>query len=118
MASRHQEEQERRRRELDAAVRRAAAASEPAAMPMAKNRLIAVSTSTPPPMRDLTMTGTSDSVIAPTIQNQLTAIAPTHCRSSALSSLEDLARRRPRVEVDLEARARRCRSAGMNSDAP
>ena len=55
-------------------------------MPIAKNRLIAVSTSTPPPMRDLMMTGTSDSVIAPTIQNQLTAIAPTHWRSSALSS--------------------------------
>ena len=55
-----------------------AASSDPAAMPMAKNRLIAVSTSTPPPMRDLMMTGTSDSVIAPTIQNQLTAIAPTH----------------------------------------
>ena len=64
----------------------AAASSEPTAMPIAKNRLIAVSTSTPPPMRDFTMTGTSDSVMAPTIQNQLTAIAPTHCRSSCLSS--------------------------------
>ena len=66
---------------------RTAASSEPAATPMAKTSLIAVSTSTPPPMRDLMMTGTSDSVIAPTIQNQLTAAAPTHWRSSALSSL-------------------------------
>ena len=65
---------------------RTAASSEPAATPMAKTSVIAVSTSTPPPMRDLMMTGTSDRVIAPTIQNQLTAAAPTHWRSSALSS--------------------------------
>ena len=40
----------------------------------------------PPPMRDLMMTGTSDSVIAPTVQNQLVPSAATHCRSSARSS--------------------------------
>ncbi len=82
----HDDQHERRRRELDAAMREHRGEQRAGAMPMAKNRLIAVSTSTPPPMRDLTMTGTSDSVIAPTIQNQLTAIAPTHERSSAFSS--------------------------------
>ncbi len=53
---------------------------------MAKNRLTAVSTSTPPPMRALMMTGASDSVSAPTIQNQLTARQPTHCLSLARNS--------------------------------
>ena len=51
----------------------AAAASEPAATPTAKKRLIAISTSMPPPIRDLMMTGRSDSVTAPTVQNQLDA---------------------------------------------
>ena len=73
----------------------AAAASEPAATPTAKKRLIAISTSMSPPMRDLMMTGTSDSVTAPTVQNQLTPIAPTHCRSSAPSS---------RITVAVEAK--------------
>ena len=63
-----------------------AAASEPAATPTAKMRLIAISTSRPPPMRDFMMTGTRDSVTMPTVQNQLVASAATHCRSSARSS--------------------------------
>ena len=73
----------------------AAAPSEPAATPMAKKRLIAISTSTPPPTRDLMMTGTSDSVTAPTVQNQLVPIAPTHWRSSARTS---------RITVQVEAK--------------
>ena len=72
-----------------------AAPSEPAAMPMAKKRLIAISTSMPPPMRDLMMTGTSDSVIAPTVQNQLVPSAATHWRSSARTS---------RITVQVEAK--------------
>ena len=55
-------------------------------MPIAKNKLIAVSTSTPAPMRDLTTTGTIDSVTAPTSQNQLTATPPTHWRLSRFNS--------------------------------
>jgi hypothetical protein len=38
----------------------AAAAREPAATPTAKKRLMAISTSMSPPMRDLMMTGTSE----------------------------------------------------------
>ena len=65
----------------------AAASSEPAAMPIAKNRLIAVATSTPPPMRDLMMTGTSDSVIAPDHPEPAHRDRqPTQWRSSAFSS--------------------------------
>ena len=64
-----------------------AALSEPAATPTAKMRLMAISTSIPPPTRCLTMTGTSESVIAPTVQNQLVPSAPTHWRSSARTSL-------------------------------
>ena len=71
-----------------------AASSEPEATPTAKNRLIAVSTLTPPPTRALTMTGASDSVSAPTVQNQLTARQPTHCLSLARNS-----RRMSRVAV-------------------
>src|SRR5271163_4229006 len=63
-----------------------AAPTEPAAMPTANRRLTAISTSMPPPIRCLMMTGTSDSVTAPTIQNQLVPIAPTHWRSSARTS--------------------------------
>ena len=55
-------------------------------MPMAKKRLIAISTSIPPPIRDLMITGTSDNVIAPTVQNQLVPSAATHWRSSARTS--------------------------------
>jgi hypothetical protein len=95
----------------------AAAASEPAAMPTAKKRLIAISTSTPPPMRDLTMTGTIDSVIAPIVQNQLTAIAPTHWRSSALSSrrMTHVARQRLKSTLRFGAPTP---VAGMKSEAP
>ncbi len=53
---------------------------------MAKKRLTAISTSMPPPMRDLMMTGASESVIAPTVQNQLVPSAPTHWRLSARTS--------------------------------
>ena len=38
-------------------------------------RLIAISTSIPPPIRDLMITGTSESVTMPTVQNQLVASA-------------------------------------------
>ena len=63
-----------------------AAPSEPAATPSAKTRLIAISTSSPPPMRDLMMTGTSDSVTMPTVQNQPVASAAIHWRSSRRAS--------------------------------
>ena len=63
-----------------------AASNEPMPMPTANRALIAVSTSMPPPMRVLTTTGTSESATAPVIQNQLTAMPPTHNFRSAASS--------------------------------
>ena len=80
-----------------------AAASEPAAMPTAKMRLIAISTSMPPPMRDLMMTGSNDRVTAPTVQNQPTPSAPTHCRPSARISRMTAEGRGEDVLADLQS---------------
>ena len=62
-----------------------AAITEPSPMPMAKSALMAVSTSMPPPMRVLISTGTSESAMAPVIQNQLTATPPIQRRGSSAS---------------------------------
>ena len=60
-----------------------AATSEPAAMPIANTARQTVTTPSVPPMPSLTSAGSSDSTIAPTIQNQDTITMPSHSRGSA-----------------------------------
>ncbi len=58
------------------------ASNAPIPTPTAKNTLIAVSTSTPPPIRCFTTTGTKTSVTEPLSQNQLLPTLPTQSRAS------------------------------------
>ncbi len=60
-----------------------AANSEPAAIPIANTARQAVTTPSVPPTLPLTRAGSSDSTIAPTIQNQDTITMPSHSRGSA-----------------------------------
>ena len=60
-----------------------AANSEPAAMPIANTARQTVTTPSVPPMPPLTSAGSSDSTIAPTIQNHDTITMPSHRRGSA-----------------------------------
>ncbi|MEY9517920.1 hypothetical protein ABIF16_008651 [Bradyrhizobium elkanii] len=60
-----------------------AANSEPAAMPIANTARHSVTTPSVPPTPSLISAGSSDSTIAPTIQNQDTITMPSHSRGSA-----------------------------------
>jgi len=60
-----------------------AANSEPAAMPMANTARHSVTTPSVPPTLSLISAGSSDSTMAPTIQNHDTISMPSHSRGSA-----------------------------------
>ena len=60
-----------------------AANNEPTAMPMAKIARQSVTTPSLPPTTSLTTAGSSDSMTAPTSQNQETMIMPSQSRGSA-----------------------------------
>ena len=63
-----------------------AAITEPSAMPAVKIMSAMVPTLSEPPMRSLTIVGSSDKATAPTSQNQLVIKPPTHSRLSLFRS--------------------------------